>query len=252
MLRKTVLGILRILALSFSAVIWFAGCEADVESFQDTLLPLDEIKSVTSRDLGHCPFEHDQLKDVPVSYGLLYWTPELHQKADNLEFWPGGCIVRNEKSKVVCTECRYAYDSFFKYWEKQAETASDFERPLSKLIAAFPIPLADQLKSSIGYYQRIKDRAFYSESLIYWSSEDTEKIATRILQYLRQEHLNPSVTKSNFQDRRLNTIKCKSNDMWVFVDIIFHGDMKRTVVHVDVSAEQAAKIKDPLAFVTED
>ena len=102
------------------------------------------------------------------------------------------------------------------------------------------------------YYQRMKDGTFYSDSLIYWSSENAAQTEARILQYLRQEQLNPSVTKSIFQDGRTDTIKCKLNDSWVFVEFTYNGGIKQTAVRVDLCAKQAAKVKDPSAFVTED
>lgn len=241
MIRPLIVVVSLVVVVGGGFLAWHGYLESHREEFITMSLG---GKTVTKDSFTHCPNGHKELKDVPVLYGLLAWTPELHEQAANLEFWPGGCIGMGEKTKVICTKCRYSYDANLAYWEKQGTHPSDFERPLSKLIAAFPIDQA-------AYYQGIRDGAFYSESLCYWSSEETGQIEARILQYLKQERLNPSVTKSSFQDRRTLTIKCKSNDRWIVVDITYHGHMKQTYIRVDVLAEQAARIADRSAFVAE-
>lgn len=68
----------------------------------------------------HCPYGHTALKEVPVVYGLLMWTPELEKQAENLEFLSGGCVEMagvSPKVVYICTTCRFKYNPVAGDWE---------------------------------------------------------------------------------------------------------------------------------------
>src|SRR5262249_22133096 len=65
-----------------------------------------------------CGFGHTDVKRVPIMYGLLAMDADLQWRIDHLEVWPGGCIVGDEKEKLVCKTCRYYYEPLFGYWSK--------------------------------------------------------------------------------------------------------------------------------------
>ena len=113
-----------------------------------------------------------------------------------------------ENTKIICSQCKYVYHSSLQYWEKRSITSLAFELSLSNLIADFPIPLRDDLKSYLFYYQRIKDAQFYEEGLIYWSTKkDFTEIQNKIGDYLKQKQIFSFSIKNKFKDRIVEEIK---------------------------------------------
>ncbi|MHC4248840.1 MAG: hypothetical protein ACYS9X_06905 [Planctomycetota bacterium] len=168
------------------------GCRSTqhvAESAADPIALLQEEwwpnhRDVTSRRLRKCPFGHKRLKDVPVLYGLIAWTPELRKAEQNLELWPGGCCVLPERNKVVCAECRYAYSTVQECWEKHGTSASEFLLRQPDFISEWPhLGFAD-LYNGVVFLQGANRGRAVSDMVHYWSSLPLARIDAKVQEYL--------------------------------------------------------------------
>src|SRR3954462_5833495 len=104
---------LKHICLALIVLIHVVGCASHYQS-REYSFGEDAPAQPTAAQLDHCPDGHKALKDVPILAGLLWITPELQRKIDNLEVWPVGCTpLGNYKTQVVCTKCRFAYEPVF-------------------------------------------------------------------------------------------------------------------------------------------
>ena len=148
---------------------------------------------------------------------------------------------------MVCVQCRYAYEPTFQCWKKNGKKPADFERPLSKAIANFPVPSSLHRKSGVKYYQQIKDGKFHSEGIVYWSNEEKNKIVSKIVGYLERQKLQPGLSESAFEDRKISKIGCKSEDKWFLIEVALHGrDIHQTCVHAELKSKEAITLLDGL------
>lgn len=238
MIRPLIVAITVVILVGSGLLAWYGYSESHhKEAITLSLIEMPIIggKTVTKERFTCCPYGHEELKDVPVRYGLPAWTPEREGQAANQEFWPGGCVVMGEKTKVVCANCRYAYDANLEYWEKRSENILGFERPLSQAIAEFPTPKIGQLKSRLNYYQRIDKDGTCSESVIYWTDLDADAVRSQVINYVKQNKAVPVEAKNRFTDRDTTTIKCPNAEGRFEIEIAYHGSSKQTFVHAKLS-----------------
>jgi len=208
---------------------WSEPHSPDIKPQSPSAMKPTKAKTQTNQDLHCCPFGHTTLKQVPIIYGLLKQSPELEREIKNLEIWPGGCCVRDEETKTVCTKCMYAYDSISRYWEKSSENPSHFGKPLSRLIANFP-------QKQAQYYQDIKDGAVYRESVYFWTAEEPSALHLKLVQYLKGYGIIPGESTQTFKDRQYRTMEGKLNDKYCKVELMYETDMKETSVSCELGS----------------
>lgn len=141
---------------------------------------------VTSRPAGQsCPFGHPQVREVPIRYGLLLWTPELEKARDNLGFWPGGCSPLPEQQQLVCAKCRYAFDPYSGSWEKYGAGPSDLERPVSHFIVGLPCQKPGD-DGFVASYQAVRNGRLCEEYVTYRSDRDTSGTLSAVLAHMSE------------------------------------------------------------------
>jgi hypothetical protein len=192
---------------------------------------LDEHWRQPSADgLGRCPFGHDHLREIPIFYGLLLWTPELHRQVDDLEVWPGGCVAMPWRTKVVCPTCRYAYEPGERIWEKSSPDPAAFARPLAPVVLGFPKPPDNQLI----YYQDVGPAGPVKEQVLYWSAEDTATIEARTVRYLQERGIAVRRETHNYPGRRYVNLAGEIDDLALTLQLMYDGGIGKTCVHFSV------------------
>ena len=213
-----------------AAFVWHLATRPDSASDQ----------AVTSDQLGQCPFGHRELKDVPITYGYVAWTPEMKRQTEELEVWLGGCALEPEKIKVVCANCWHAYDWCLSNWEKHTTNPGEFELPLSDVLTGFPTPTAKGLKKSIWFSQTIKDGKFYTEILHYWTDEDIEQTRTKLVQYLVEQNLKPEFSEKSDKGGRQLTFICRPPGRSIALNLFTSLDDNRTSVYLSIGVSAPA------------
>jgi len=241
---------LKSLCLAIVALITLNGC-TKYSRTQEFTLDNSVPRQPLAADLKQCPDGHQALKDVRIIAGLLWMTPELVKKIENLEVWPAGCsALGNYKTKVVCTQCRFAYDPLFQHWERRSEDPNDFHRPLSPFIRNFPRGARDGKASLANYYQQIRDDHVERESLIYWTRDEYSLIKQQVLGYLNTSRL--ILNSKDTADARYPqaiTFDGVLGNQYVYIELRRHGEMNQTLVEVELLDEIAARRRHPLSFL---
>jgi hypothetical protein len=236
---KTIFIELIVLVLPAVLLVYFLSVWNDKINFEFDLFSYDDFKDTTSRELGKCPFGHQQLKDIPISYGLLDWTPELIKKETNLKFWPGGCVVGPEKVKVVCTKCRYAYSAIFKYWERNTNKSIDFVIEQSQFVRNLPFIRDEDSKSRVLYSQSVRNSKVISDAARYWTSTPLSKIDKAIQVYLNQYELDYKRSTETSYNREYIYHKAKDADgNYYLIELMYDGGSKSSHVSMERSIEQ--------------
>lgn len=59
-----------------------------------------------------CPYNHYELKAVPISYGFVLPDSNYLNKIKNYEIYPGGCTItsKSAKYKIVCKKCGFVLE----------------------------------------------------------------------------------------------------------------------------------------------
>jgi hypothetical protein len=238
-MNKRILSLLLAVALS--------GCTQSYASREYTLDD-DLPPQPTAAQLQRCPDGHDALKDVPIVAGLLWMTPELQRKIENVEVWPVGCRpIGIYTTQVVCMRCKFAYKPVFGHWERRSQDPTDFHRPLSPLVRDFPRPAF----AAANFYQRIHDDHIEGESMIYWTKVGFEYIREDVLKFAAAHDLEV-VDERATDERYPDAIKLRGrwNERYFYVDVRRHAELNETLVEVYLLDETAARRHDPLSFVS--
>jgi hypothetical protein len=172
-----------LLALLVVAILGIAGVRLLASSSLSAALPTHLRLAVQD-----CPFGHNNLREVPVHYGLMASDSSSLLAVDNLEFWPGGCVIgpESEKTITVCATCRFSFQKWSGNWEKYSPSPKTFERQLSPLISEFPIlqSASDSVLSRVTYYQTIHNGSVVSEKLVYQSKSDSASVIADLRKFL--------------------------------------------------------------------
>lgn len=152
----------------------------------------------TAKSLKKCPNGHKTLKDVPIAYGLPPLegpdAKEWAKAETNLDFVSGGCVITPDSPKhtVVCTTCRFTHNIFSTdspkdgSWTLSSPDKAAFIKPLSPLVASFPVPASGKLKGQLGYIQSLNDRFKVSyDAVSYETAESLEQTKNTITLWLK-------------------------------------------------------------------
>jgi hypothetical protein len=129
-----------------------------------------------------CPFGHTELKRVPILYGLLAMDADLQKRIDNLEVWPGGCILGEEKEKLVCKKCSYHFEPLFGYWSKQTHEPKLLQLKADPFIADWSVGKNETTGGR--FYQHVRNKAVCGEEFYCWyklSEAETEALVRKHL-----------------------------------------------------------------------
>jgi hypothetical protein len=207
-----------------SVVALLVGCARHT-----SVMTLGIASEPRAADFAACPFGHAALRDVPVLNGLLLWTPELRRAADDPEFWPGGCSG-NSSNKVVCANCRYAYDASARLWVRSSESRDGFLRPQASWAADFPIAA---LPASKAMYSQSVDGTgdVRCEEVVYWSGEASRNIEEQIVARMPGMGRPASRETRVYLDREYVELHWHAQPLALDVELMYCGDVGQTCVH---------------------
>jgi hypothetical protein len=149
-----------------------------LQAFLSTAAPHDQPAQVPTT----CPFRHTDLKRVPIMYGLLGTDADLQRRIDNLEVWPGGCVLGDEKEKLVCKTCRYCFEPLFGYWSKHISDPKLLRMKVDPFIADWPV--GEKQTNRANFYQHVRNRDVCGEEFYCWyklSEKETEDLVGKLL-----------------------------------------------------------------------
>jgi len=92
----------------------------------------------TSDPPSKCPEGHQELRDVPIRYGLVSNDEQLKRDLADLKYVLGGCIVGKDspKTATICSKCRFRYQGDG-IWHKSGTDAKLFGMEFSKVLLGF-------------------------------------------------------------------------------------------------------------------
>jgi hypothetical protein len=112
--------------------------------------PLEEARKWNSKEVASlllasgatdpmlmCPNGHTNVKELPVFCGR-WLSQEQRDMVDRGEAIWGGRF--SPPSYVVCQECNFQYDTYYRRWETDNRDGKELAWPLPELIANAPIP----------------------------------------------------------------------------------------------------------------
>lgn len=173
-----------------------AFAETNLNEFDETDKIIDLINdtSLELKDtfLKECPFNHKDVKRIPIIAGYIAIGPELQKKIDNLEIWYAGCEVGKEKYQVVCAKCRYAYNPYQRYWFKDERNPNNFEIELDKSITSFLQLFENQFEiDAINFTQSIKNKNDYIDRVTFFAKAKKPNILEILKKYFTEYSIQP-------------------------------------------------------------
>ena len=172
----------------------------------------EELDHPTSEDLILCPEGHEDLKDIPVVYGLvapLWKEPDDYNEEDHAliakqergEVFLGGDALIGDPpdSYAVCQTCDFRFTSDpleegMGTWIKAAKNLEDFQRPMCAEIQDFPkleaIPDSEELVQFLS-----ADKTLFLESFRYDSRLRPAKLASRLRQWMEQNEMDSTLLR---------------------------------------------------------
>jgi len=189
-----------------------------------------------------CPFGHKSIKAVPILYGLLRHSDELQRQIDNLEVWRGVGCARDEKTKFVCTECRYAFEPLAQAWARFGENPQSFAVPLAELVAGFA--KNKQLTSRLIYYQCVTDKKVLSESIAFWTTTDSTKEV--VAACLRDRGVKITEPRGLVENPSLQFLTGSAGGDTIMVEL-HTSNLRRGEVYITMDAKFANKPIAPAA-----
>jgi hypothetical protein len=177
-------------------------------------------------ELGHCPFGHTRLRDVPIVYGLLSPNTEVDRRLKDLELWYGGCVISEDspRRKVVCPDCGYCYEAEERVWSKSADSPAALAMPLSDVVTGVPAP-EGAVKS---YHQMVTTTGLMIYERVYYYCHRVTPldIASRINAHVQQCHrIRLEGTASQYPaGTSLNVRGRRDEDGWI---VKYHLECER-------------------------
>lgn len=206
-----------LLVLIFTSIL--IGCTSATSNVPVQRTPQAKIKKpVHDLSITECPLGHKSIKHVPITYGLLMSSPELKKNIEDLNVWPGGCIKGGENFKIVCSECRYSYETYKDAWMKLGSGRNSFGFKLNKIVFDFPVIEAIKGAGSLRVSQMVKDKKSVFETLNYLSESTMGDIDKKIQVYLAKTKMGFKREKEN--SKRIN-FKTKVDDYDYFVSLTY-------------------------------
>lgn len=137
-----------------------------------------------------CPYNHYELKAVPISYGFILPDSNYIKKIKNYEIYPGGCTIisKSAKYKIVCKKCGFVLeetDSIY-YWHRVNDSNQGFEIPLDSIMANMPIiKLVTQFDLKLlSYHQVYENSKVVREVISYASNCSVDNLNKKLVEYL--------------------------------------------------------------------
>jgi len=143
-----------------------------------------------------CPYNHYDLKAVPISYGFILPDSNYINKIKNFEIYPGGCTItsKSAKYKVVCKECGFILEETdsIDYWHRVEDSNKGFEIPLNSVIANTPIINLVTLYDSkfLSYSQMFENNKVVGEVISYASKSSVNNLNKKFLEYLHKNGID--------------------------------------------------------------
>jgi hypothetical protein len=183
-----------------------------------------------------CPFGHTEIKKIPIAYGLLAQTDELQKQIDNLEVWPGGCCVGQEKDKFVCEKCRYSFEPFGESWQKSAADPAQLHFKVDPFLIDWPMNDHDGKPGRL--YQKVKDSMVLSEELILWSHSSEKHLDQTIGAYLGKYRFNFARSEARLSNRHVIYYKAYTEGHFYLIAIESPTDSDILYIRVERSLEK--------------
>lgn len=183
-----------------------------------------------------CPFGHEHVKRIPMIFGELAIDEELQRKIDNLEVWPAGCVVGDEKYQIVCPVCRYSYNPYVDAWEKDGIEPDEYEVPLHSDIDMFRQYFEDRIKThSVNYCQRVKDLDHYQDHIGFFTRARKKDILKHVQDFIELKGV--PAKRDQFDDQTMIWFEFQHDGLWFKITVtesvkdhkmvdfdVFHGE----------------------------
>ena len=178
-----------------------------------------------------CPNGHTDLRDVPIVYGLLTPDPELQRQLDNREIIAGGCNLRPLESYVVCFECDFRFDAYFREWERCSEDRLSFKRRLGKLIDTFP----EFQDATPAYRQALNEDGQVTKTSVWFRTpEGFGSAAKRVEQHVATDSDSAEKQTEGLLWTRRTDLKGRCTEGTFEVEIVHPGDSDETFVCLQI------------------
>ena len=199
--RSINMKIITITLISILLFTSFGFCQNVNNDLKDIIQIInDENIPLSSIHLEKCPFNHHDIKRVPIISGYRFISPEQQKKIDNLELYYAGCIVGDEKYQIICSKCRYLYNPYGGgYWYKEIINSRNFLIEFDHFVNDFKeIFIDDYQIDSFFYMQEIFDDTKYSDQLTFFIKEKMQPIKKILDSYFIESLIKTS--NDNFHD----------------------------------------------------
>jgi hypothetical protein len=125
---------------------------------------------------------------------------------------------------------RLAHDVPERVWSKSSTDRAAFGRPLSELVAGFPVGSG----KGANYYQSLRVDRVVNERVIYWSPDALATLEERAVSYLRDRHIDVLRKTSQTENRRYVNLSGETPDVAVALQLMYDASVGETVVDLNV------------------
>ena len=183
-----------------------------------------------------CPFGHTELKRIPIVYGLLAMDADLQKKIDNLQVWPGGCILGDEKEKLVCKTCRYSFEPHFGYWSHRADNPKLLQIKPDPFIADWPVGKKETVGGS--FYQHVRGKEVCGEEFYCWYKLSELEVEELVRKFLARFNFKFEREDRNAVGRHYIYYRAFQNSHYYLVEIMNDPGQKQIHVNAERSLEK--------------
>jgi hypothetical protein len=162
--------------------------------------------------------------------------PDLQRRIDNLEVWPGGCVVGDEKEKLVCKTCRYYFEPLFGYWSKDTSDPKALQMKVDPFIADWPA--GENQTNRANFYQHVRNRGVCREEFYCWYKLSEKETENLVGQFLARFDFKFAREERNSVGRHYIYYRAFQEPYHYLVEIMNDPGVKEINVHAEKSVEK--------------